>query len=90
MEKQLEKCVDEIFATPTVTGVLCADNRGLCMAYKGVAAPKSAGVFTFLTKLAASLEPNNKPPVIQLDGKKMQILIKNTEDITIAIYKSSQ
>ncbi|XP_067132882.1 ragulator complex protein LAMTOR5 homolog [Centruroides vittatus] len=90
MEKQLEKCVDEICAMPSVNGILCADNQGLCMAYKGIAAPKSAGVFTFLTKLASSLEPNNKPPVIQLDGKKTQILIKNTENITMAIYKSSQ
>ncbi|XP_076367680.1 ragulator complex protein LAMTOR5 homolog [Tachypleus tridentatus] len=91
MEKPLDRCLDEVFNTPGVTGVLCADAQGLCLSAKGTAYPRAAGIITSLMKQAAQLEPTaDKLPVLRLESESCNILIQGKSEITLAVYKTPE
>ncbi|KAK3590728.1 hypothetical protein CHS0354_030962 [Potamilus streckersoni] len=89
MERPLEKHLDETFKIPGVSGVLCADENGLCLGAKGVAKKEAAGHITSIALSAAKLIPNsNTNPVICIEGETGSVLIKKEENIVMAVYKS--
>lgn len=90
MEKPLEKCLDEVYQSTGVSGVLCADNQGLCLGVRGKASASSSGVISSLASKAAMLEPGSPQPVILLETDNSQCLIHHNNGVTLAIYKSPE
>ena len=69
-------------------GVLAADNQGLCVLSQGEIDKNLAQIVSSLAKVAAEIEPNNeKIPTIVLESKSKKLIVKNEEDIIIAILK---
>ncbi|KAJ0181555.1 hypothetical protein K1T71_002277 [Dendrolimus kikuchii] len=87
MEKDLDKVIEEIMATPNVSGCLVADYQGLCLAATGDVHVDSAGIIVAISEQACKLEPNLKPPTVCLETDKRQCLIQRHGTITGAIYK---
>ncbi|GBP82566.1 hypothetical protein EVAR_87812_1 [Eumeta japonica] len=87
MEKELDKVIEEVMSTPNVTGCLFADHQGLCLEAKGSAHVDSAGIIVALSEQACKIQPNLKPPTINLESDKNQCLIQRHGTITGAIYK---
>ncbi|XP_066946360.1 ragulator complex protein LAMTOR5 [Macrobrachium rosenbergii] len=90
MEKSLEKCLDDVYHSTGVSGVLCADSQGLCLGVRGKASSSSSGVISSLANKAAMLEPGNSQPVILLESDNSQCLIHRNNGVTLAIYKSPE
>ncbi|XP_045137089.1 ragulator complex protein LAMTOR5-like [Portunus trituberculatus] len=90
MEKPLEKCLDEIAHSTGVSGVLCADHKGLCLGVRGKASSASSGTVAALAERVASLEPGSLDPVILLESDNSQCLIHRNNGITLAVYKSPE
>jgi len=89
MEKALKKEVDEVMAQPSVTGVLCVDSDGLCVAAHGSASKTSSGLVSVLASQAAALRPDAPTPVIVLESDAATTLIKSHSGTTVAVYKST-
>jgi len=89
MEKALKKEVDEVMAQPSVTGVLCVDSDGLCVAAHGSASKTSSGLVSALASQAAGLRPDAPAPVIVLESDAATTLIKSHSGTTVAIFKST-
>ncbi|KPI98491.1 PREDICTED: ragulator complex protein LAMTOR5 homolog [Papilio xuthus] len=87
MEKDLDKVVDEIMATPQINGCIVADHQGLCLAAKGTAHVDSAGIIVALSEQACKIQPNLKPPTICLETDKKLCLVQRHGTITGAIFK---
>ncbi|CAG9121721.1 unnamed protein product [Plutella xylostella] len=82
MEKELDRVTDEIMLTPNVTGCIFADHQGLCLAAKGNAHVDSAGLIVAISEQACKIQPNLKPPTINLEADKKQCLIQRHGTIT--------
>lgn len=89
MERELDKVIDETMEVPGVTGCLFADHQGLCLAAKGTAHVDSAGIIVAISEQSCKLQPNLKPPVINLETDKGQCIIQRHGTITGAIFKHS-
>jgi len=89
MEKPLKKEIDEIMLQPSVTGVLCVDADGLCVAAQGSASKASSGLMSAIASQAASLRPDAPAPVVVLESDSTTTLIKSHSGTTVAVYKSS-
>ncbi|BFZ10781.1 hypothetical protein BsWGS_13820 [Bradybaena similaris] len=91
MEKALEKQMDEAFRLPGVSGIVCVDNNGLCLGAKGVIPGQCNGSISTLAAQASKLSRSvNAPnPVICLESEHGSVLIKKTDHLTTAIFKSS-
>lgn len=87
MEKELDRVIEEIMATPNVNGCLVADYQGLCLAAKGTVHVDSAGIIVAISEQACKIQPNLKPPTVCLETDKRQCLIQRHGTITGAIYK---
>nr|XP_045616715.1 ragulator complex protein LAMTOR5-like [Procambarus clarkii] len=90
MERPLDKCLDELSHSVGVSGVLCADNHGLCLGARGKASGASSGMISALADRAALLEPGSPDPVILLETDNSQCLIHRNNGITLAVYKSPE
>ncbi|XP_075229851.1 late endosomal/lysosomal adaptor, MAPK and MTOR activator 5 [Lycorma delicatula] len=90
MEKSLESCLHEIQNSDDVTGCLVADKHGLCLTAMGNAKPENTGIISAFAKQAAKLEPTADMPVILLESDNRKCLIKQTGNITGAVFKCSQ
>ncbi|KAI0240148.1 Ragulator complex protein LAMTOR5 [Lamellibrachia satsuma] len=89
MEKPLDRQLEELMNTPGVTGVVCADSKGLCLAAKGVGERTAAGLFSSVTQQAGQLHPDIKTsPVVCLETDQSMILLKNHSSVTTAIHKA--
>lgn len=89
MEKQLDKCLDDLCHSVGVSGVVCADSHGLCLGARGKASAASSGMILALADRAAMLEPGSPDPVILLEtDNSSQCLIHRNNGITLAVYKS--
>ncbi|KAK2175994.1 hypothetical protein NP493_693g00024 [Ridgeia piscesae] len=89
MEKPLDRHLEELMSTPGVTGVVCADTKGLCLAAKGVGERASSGLFSSIAQQAAQLHPDSKTsPVVCLETDQSMILLKNHNSVTTAIHKT--
>lgn len=71
----------------TIAGLVVADSKGLCVQAQGLGQAKSAGLLTALTTQAALLEPGREHPVILLESKQFNYLVKKEESVTVAIIK---
>ncbi|CAL1528882.1 unnamed protein product [Lymnaea stagnalis] len=90
MERTLEMQLEESIHNPGITGVLCVDNNGLCLGAKGSAPLKACGSISALAGQAAKLaNPNGPTPVICLESEHGIVLIKKTDKLTTALFKSS-
>ncbi|KAI8427397.1 hypothetical protein MSG28_001950 [Choristoneura fumiferana] len=87
MEKELDRVIEEIMATPNVNGCLVADHQGLCLASKGTAHVDSAGMIVAISEQACKIQPNLKPPTVCLETDTKQCLIQRHGTITGAIFK---
>jgi len=71
-----------------VLGVLAADNQGLCVLSQGEIDKNLAQVVSSLAKVAAQIEPNNENiPTIVLESKSKKLIVKDEEDVVVAILK---
>ncbi|XP_059179487.1 ragulator complex protein LAMTOR5-like [Physella acuta] len=91
MEKSLEKQLEEAFRMPGVSGIVCVDNNGLCLGSKGTVPKQSCGSLSALTQQASKLSTgaNGPTPVICLESEHGTVLIKKTDKLTTAIFKTS-
>jgi len=90
MERSLKELAREAVQHPKISGFLCVDSNGLCLASEGTANEKSSGIIATIASLAAKLEPNaTKSPVISIESEKTKILIQSKDSITTAIYKNT-
>ncbi|XP_064607011.1 ragulator complex protein LAMTOR5-like isoform X2 [Liolophura sinensis] len=75
--------------TPGINGVLCSDEQGLCLGAKGVAVGQPAGVISRMAHQAEQIHPDSgTSPVIVVESEVGNVLIKNHDGITLAIFKS--
>jgi len=89
MEKNLDAHMDKLMNTKAVTGVLCANDDGLCLQARGTLQKESAGVMCELIHLATKLEPSNATkPVVCLESDTTQIMICSEGKTTLAVHKS--
>lgn len=73
-----------------VLGVLAADNQGLCVLSQGDIDKNLAQVVSSLAKVAAQIEPNNENvPTIVLESKSKKLIVKDEEDVVVAILKKT-
>jgi len=89
MEKALKKEIDDVMSQPSVTGVLCVDSDGLCVAAHGSASQTSSGLVAAVASQAAGLRPNALAPVVVLETDGGTTLIKSHTGTTVAVYKSA-
>jgi len=89
MEKALKKEVDEVMSQPSVTGVLCVDSDGLCVAANGSVSKTSSGLIAAMASQAAGLRPNAPAPVVVLETDAGTTLIKSHSGTTVAVYKTT-
>ncbi|XP_062569387.1 ragulator complex protein LAMTOR5-like [Saccostrea cucullata] len=88
MERQLEKHLEETCRVPGISGALCADNNGLCLAARGCK-PELAGQVANIVRQAAQLHPNSSTsPVVCIESEGGSVLIKSEGDVTMAIFKN--
>jgi hypothetical protein len=71
----------------TIAGLVVADSRGLCVQTQGIGQAKSAGLMTALANQASFLEPGREHPVILLEGRNFNYLVKKEDSVTVAIIK---
>lgn len=88
MEKNLHKVLDEVMNKPGVTGVLCADENGLCLASKGTADRLTSGSLVNLMQYAKKLEP--AVPVVALESESKEILLRTDGGFTLAILRNAK
>lgn len=73
---------------PGISGALCADNNGLCLAARGCK-PELAGHVASIAQQAAQLYPNTSTtPVICIESEGGSVLIKSENDVTMAMFKT--
>ncbi|OUC44589.1 hypothetical protein D917_08968 [Trichinella nativa] len=72
MEKLFLEKFSEICGSHGITGCLCADQQGLCVAANGDLTNKNTAEITRLYHLACTLDPNNgdKPKVLLEHGSE--------------------
>jgi len=90
MESTLEKQIEEAFRLPGVSGVMCVDKNGFILGDKGTVPHKSSGSVSTLSSQASSLKPGSmSSPVVCLESEAGSVLIKKSDDLTTALFKSS-
>lgn len=89
MEKNLHKVLDDVMSKPCVTGVLCADENGLCLASKGSADSSTSGSLVNLMQLAMKLE-SPKVPIVRLESESKDILVRSDGGFTLAIIRNNK
>jgi len=92
MERNIQQLAKEAVEHPKISGFLCTDSQGFCLAAEGVANEKSSGIIATIASLAAKLEPasgtTGKAPVICIESDGAKIVIQSKDQITTAIYKN--
>ncbi|XP_005106669.1 ragulator complex protein LAMTOR5 [Aplysia californica] len=91
MEKSLEKQMEEAFRIPGISGVMCVDKNGLLLGGKGNVPRHASGSLSALTNQASRLSPGNpsSSPVICLESEAGSVLVKKTDNLTTAMFKTS-
>lgn len=89
MEKNLHKVLDDLLSKPEVSGVLCADENGLCLASKGVIERTTSGSLVHLMQLASKLEPSNNP-ILRLESDAKDILVQSEGGLTLAVVRNNK
>ncbi|XP_065829647.1 ragulator complex protein LAMTOR5 homolog [Oscarella lobularis] len=87
MESALDKQLDESMAQTGVVGVMCVDQKGLCLGVRGNSTPEGAGHVATLANKARELAPYGVEPVVVLESPGCNVLIKQHNGITLAVNK---
>jgi len=95
MDSEILNVAEYAVEQPGVSGYICVDKNGLCIAAQGQASESMSGIIRQISDLADKMEePGRKttsggsksPPVIRVDLERQKILIKSCEDITTALF----
>uniref|UniRef100_A0A6G1S4T3 Late endosomal/lysosomal adaptor and MAPK and MTOR activator 5 n=1 Tax=Aceria tosichella TaxID=561515 RepID=A0A6G1S4T3_9ACAR len=95
MESEIMKVVDFALDQPNVSGYICVNNDGLCIASGGDASESISGIIHQLANLAYKIEDHSQhdgssnkkdPPVVRIDLERRKILIQSREGITTALF----
>lgn len=91
MEKTLDKQMEEAFRLPGIAGIMCVDKNGLLLSGKGNVPQRASGSLCALTSQASKLKSGNAAcnPVIVLESEAGSVLIKRSDNLTTAVFKSS-
>uniref|UniRef100_A0A2L2Y275 Late endosomal/lysosomal adaptor and MAPK and MTOR activator 5 n=1 Tax=Parasteatoda tepidariorum TaxID=114398 RepID=A0A2L2Y275_PARTP len=84
METKIRNVILDVASKPGVTGVLIADQNGLCLGSKGSIDSSVSGSLVHLMQLAKKLEPT-KSPILKLEADISSIIIKSDDKITLAL-----
>uniref|UniRef100_A0A5S6R0M5 Late endosomal/lysosomal adaptor and MAPK and MTOR activator 5 n=1 Tax=Trichuris muris TaxID=70415 RepID=A0A5S6R0M5_TRIMR len=85
MEKSLQNLVADVRARDDLSGCLCADEQGLCVAASGTLSEHAASNVADLYHSAAKLQPaKTKNPVICLEYSSRKVLITQVEQLIVA------
>jgi len=94
MEASVQAALQEAYETDAnlqgecrIAGLVVADNRGLCIQAQGAGQPESAGLLAAVASQAALLEPGEQP-VVLLEAKDHNYLVKKEDNVTVAIIKN--
>lgn len=86
MESDLLAVSNYAVEQPGVTGYICVDNKGLCLATKGQVNQNMSGIIHQLTDLASKIEePTKESPVIKVELDSYKILIHSHDSVTTAL-----
>jgi len=86
MDNQFTELLNQITSEPGVTGILCSDKNGLCLAARGTGNLNTSGYLTSILKRAQKIS-EEEDPTIQIETDSSNVLIKSNGDITLAIIK---
>ncbi|KHJ46148.1 hypothetical protein D918_03812 [Trichuris suis] len=85
MEKSLQNLVADSCAKGGLSGCLCADEQGLCIAAHGTLNEECSSVVADLYNSAAKLQPaKTKNPVVCLEYASRKVLITQVEQLIVA------
>lgn len=93
MESDILEVADYALEQPGVSGYICVDSNGLCLAAKGQAQQSMSGIIHQLATLASKIEEpsqngnvtaSTNPPVIRVDLERHKLLIQSRDSITTA------
>ncbi|VEL28942.1 unnamed protein product [Protopolystoma xenopodis] len=82
----LEKCLDDVFKYPKVTGVACIDSEGLCILSRGDIEPSSSGLMNSIYKHARELE-NDDELVVVVEKEDSSVFLCRSNKVLTAIVK---
>eukprot|EP01115_Flamella_aegyptia_P008600 TRINITY_DN35909_c4_g1_i1.p1 TRINITY_DN35909_c4_g1~~TRINITY_DN35909_c4_g1_i1.p1 ORF type:complete len:86 (+),score=0.53 TRINITY_DN35909_c4_g1_i1:144-401(+) len=68
-------------------GVVCCDINGLCLKSSGAGNSESAGYIQAIMSRSKTLSDSGISPTISIECNKSKILISESSDITLAVYK---
>lgn len=85
MESEILGVAEDAVNQPGVTGYICIDENGLCIAAKGQASQTMSGIIKQFADLATKIEDTNEPPVIRVDMEQRKIVIQSRDSITTAL-----
>ncbi|XP_064632963.1 ragulator complex protein LAMTOR5-like [Lineus longissimus] len=89
MEHSVNRIVDETMSNPGVAGVMCVDEKGLCLSSKGKLNSRVAGLISGITQQASKLHSDiDRMPVVALESDSGSILIKFKDRVTVAVHKN--
>lgn len=100
MESEISNVADYAVEQPGVTGYICVDKDGLCLAAKGQARQSMSGIINQLANLANKIEDPRKTsntnnnteekesPVIRVDLQRYKMLIQSKDSITTALISN--
>jgi len=74
---------------PGITGVLIADQNGLCLGSRGSLDSSTCGSLVHLMQMALKLEPP-KSPVLKLETESSSISVKSDGNIFIVLAMSNK
>eukprot|EP01114_Cavostelium_apophysatum_P024761 TRINITY_DN9813_c0_g2_i1.p1 TRINITY_DN9813_c0_g2~~TRINITY_DN9813_c0_g2_i1.p1 ORF type:complete len:100 (-),score=8.79 TRINITY_DN9813_c0_g2_i1:308-571(-) len=86
MDAQLNQTVTQIMSQNGVVGVICTDKNGLSLASKGKVTTDMAGFVYGISSRAKQLGSDD--PVILIETDSSNILIRNQDDMTIALFRA--
>ncbi|BFZ09103.1 hypothetical protein BsWGS_12142 [Bradybaena similaris] len=91
MEKALDKHMNDALHSSGASGIICIDSSGLCLGAKGTIPQPCSGSLCSLVNQAAKLSESavTVNPVICLEAENGSVLVKKTDRITTAIFKSN-
>lgn len=100
MEEDILQVAKHAVKQPGVTGYICVDEDGLCLAAEGQASQSMSGIVHQLAELASKIEEptrlmgsssksrathKNESPVVRVDFEHYKMLIQSKESITTAL-----
>eukprot|EP00735_Rhodelphis_limneticus_P013369 TRINITY_DN7024_c0_g1::TRINITY_DN7024_c0_g1_i1::g.19930::m.19930 TRINITY_DN7024_c0_g1::TRINITY_DN7024_c0_g1_i1::g.19930 ORF type:complete len:135 (-),score=7.18,sp/Q54QW5/LTOR5_DICDI/35.56/2e-09 TRINITY_DN7024_c0_g1_i1:2-406(-) len=90
IDSNVQEAIDGIVRDNRVSGLVCADENGLCIVAHGCGIEADAGRIVSLTRKARTLSPNTDDgaePIIAIETDKSLAFIQNHGRYTFSIFK---